>query len=133
MDDYDAPAYELWVQRGNVVTTQTLESAPWDTHPNDLRKRVAPDGPYDQSWAGIQKVNPVAGVGIHYAQFAWSPLRSQRANYGNILKNNPTPTFFGSGPAVQVPQQQANLDAYQASANRQPGLLQSILRRFTGG
>ena len=126
----DQSAQEYWGAAGMEVVTETLYPMQIDIHPNDLRKRIPPDGPLSQEWAGVQKVNPIAGVGTRFAELDYSPLTSSRLRTGTVNLNNPVPDFYGSGPVPVFEQEQATLDSYGGTP--QQGLLRTLLGRLTG-
>ena len=127
---HDDTASEYWSQAGMIITDRPYAQMAINIHPNDLKRRVPPGGPLSQSWQGIQKSNPIAGVGHHFMELSYNPLQSERLMYGVINRNNPTPSFFGSGPAPSAAQQQMALDQY---ANpKAPSVVRSILSRLMG-
>lgn len=124
----------LNAQRGNVWTDNGFAS---DTVPNRLPNgkpnplildhyrdqygRVFPDGPYDMSWQGIQKINPIAALSIG-KQVLPNPLQRARLTLTSIQKTNMTSHSIGAGTALAAfNEQQAML-----AASARPSLMSSI-------
>jgi hypothetical protein len=132
-----ALAQQLWEQRGMAVTKTAYTSAPIQTHPNDLYKRVAPDGQYDQVWAGVQKTNALATVGTRLAYLEYNPMQSNALGYPTIQKNG----WQAVGPGSYTAQlnQQQSMTEYSNAAQSPPllglitGRLGSLFRRTNGG
>lgn len=121
------PGLRWWRDRGVIITKQTLRSAQWQTHPNDIRIRVVPDGPYTQAWEGVQKVNPLAYVGTHY-QPVLNPLQTGRMTLPTINQNNPIPSFFGTGPITQ----RQLVNSQQTPGTPSIGFWQGLLAKLRG-
>lgn len=117
------PATEVADESGMKALRYTKRSAPIIIHPNDLYNRVAPDGPYDVAWQGVQKLNAITQVAINRPTIE-NPLTSTRMYRpnGNILLNGAAPV--GDGPAIYAEENQGT--AYE----EQPGLLASIFARL---
>lgn len=113
----------LNAQRGNVWTSNGFESG---TAPNrlsakpdpmvldhyrDRYARVYPDGPYDRSWQGVQRINPIAALSIG-KQVLNNPLQTARMRLTSIQRDNMTAHSIGAGTALAaVNEQQAALAA----------------------
>ena len=130
----------LNAQRGNVWTNNGWGS---DTHPNaipngkpnplirtnfqDQYARVFPDGPYDRSWQGVQKINPIAALSVG-KQVMPNPYQRVRMRVPNINTNNPTSHSIGAGTALAAfNQQQAAL-----AAQARPSLVDTLVGKLRG-
>jgi hypothetical protein len=131
----------LNAQRGNVWTNDGYGS---DTTPNHLPNgkpnpliltnhqdqygRVFPDGPYDRTWQGIQKINPVSSLSIG-KQALPNPLQNARMTLTSIQQTNPTSHSIGAGTALAAfNEQQATL-----ASTARPSLLSTIASKLRGG
>lgn len=130
----------LNAQRGNVWTRNGWAS---DTQPNaipngkpnpliltgyqDQYARVFPDGPYDRSWQGIQKINPIASLSIG-KQMMPNPYQRVRMRVPTINTNNPTSHSIGAGTALAAFNEQQAAIAAQA----RPSLLSTLAGKLRG-
>ena len=97
------------------------------TNYRDQYVRVFPDGPYDRSWQGIQKENPVAALSIG-KQAIPSPLQSNRMRVSHINLTNHTSHSIGAGPALAA----FNENQAQLAAAARPSLLSTIASKIRG-
>lgn len=136
----DRQGEELNRQRGNVWVNNGYES---DVHPDvlpnghpnplllvhyrDQYARVPPDGPFDRSWQGIQKINPIASLSIG-RQVMPNPYQRNRMAVPHINLVNKTSHSIGAGTALAAfNEQQAEL-----AANARPSLLSTIASKLRG-
>lgn len=91
--------------------------------------RVAPDGPFDQAWQGVQKMNAVARVGTHYQDIP-NPLQTNRMHIPRVMRNNPGAFSIGGGPLSYTASQSEAANPYNlAPANPTlSGVLKSRLK-----
>lgn len=131
----------LNAQRGNVWTDDGFMSGTMpNTLPNgkpnplildhyrDAYGRVFPDGPYDKSWQGIQKINPVAALSIG-KQVMPNPLQRARLTLTSIQKTNMTSHSIGAGTALAA----FNEQQAQLAAAARPSLMSTVLSKLRGG
>lgn len=131
----------LNAQRGNVWTDNGYASdvAPHvlpGGQPNpmllvnyrDQYARVFPDGPYDRSWQGIQKENPIACLSVGKMAIP-NPLQRNRMHVPTINKQNYTSHSIGAGTALAA----YNSQQAQLAAQARPSLVQTVLGRLRGG
>jgi hypothetical protein len=115
-------------ERGTIWTNVGYQSMPIVIHPNDEYIRVFPDGPYDQAWQGVQKVDPIADVDTTYMEIP-NPYYNEMELLPRVQYVNPTSVSVGAGPAViEGWEEQDEL----AMAGSQPGLLATIMSRLRG-
>lgn len=119
-------------QRGNVWTDNGYASdtqlPPWLlTNYRDRYRRVFPDGPYDRSWQGVQKINPIASLSVG-RQAIPNPLHRNALRVQRTLWNNPTSHSVGAGTALAAYNQQQEALAAQA----RPSVLKTIVGRLRG-
>lgn len=121
---------DFYRERGNVWEDVAYATSPVITHPNDIYLRVNPDGPFDMSWQGVQKINPIAELS-RSSQWATipNPLQRQALHVSHLQKDTVAHRSIGAGTALAA----ANQEAYDRSAIPQPGLLATILGRLRGG
>lgn len=130
----------LNAQRGNVWVKNGYESdtvpdvLPND-HPNplildhyrDQYARVPPDGPYDRTWQGVQKDNPIATLSIG-RQVMPNPYHRNRMRVPHIGQTNFTSHSIGAGTALAAfNEQQAAL-----AASVRPSIMSTLLSRLRG-
>lgn len=130
----------LNAQRGNVWTNGGWGS---DTQPNaipngkpnplirtnfqDQYARVFPDGPYDRSWQGVQKINPIASLSVG-KQVMPNPYHRVRMRVPTINNINPTSHSIGAGTALAAfNEQQAAL-----AAQARPSLMSTLVGKLRG-
>lgn len=135
----DQQGANLNAQRGNMWTNDGYASDstpdPLNPHPIPWRftayreqyRRVFPDGPYDRSWQGVQKENPIAALSVGKMAIP-NPLQRQRMHVPTINKTNFTSHSIGAGTALAAYNQQQQ----QLAAQARPPLLQTILGRLRG-
>lgn len=127
-------------QRGNIYTNNGYQSdvvpnvLP-DNKPNpmllvnfrDQYARVFPDGPYDRTWSGVQKNNPIAALSIG-KQAMPNPLQRNRARVTHINQTNFTSHSIGAGTALAAFNEQ---QAAIAAAAR-PSLMSTVMSKLRG-
>lgn len=97
------------------------------TNVQDQYARVFPDGPYDRSWQGVQKINPVAAMSVG-KQVIPNPYTRNRMRVPTINNRNPTSHSIGAGTALAAfNQQQAAL-----AATARPSLLSTLAGKLRG-
>lgn len=129
-------------QRGNVYTDRggyQSDAAP-PTLPNgkpnpmllvnyrDQYGRVFPDGPYDRSWQGVQKINPIAALSVGL-QAMPNPLQRNRMRVTHINKTNMTSHSIGAGTSLAA----FNEQQAQLAAAARPSLMSTIVTKLRGG
>lgn len=125
----NAQVEQFYRERGNVWEDVAYSTSTDITHPNDRYLRVFPDGTFDRSWQGVQKINPIARAARGY-QWATipNPLQTTRLRTGHLQKETAAHRSVGAGTALA----EANTEAYERQAIPQAGLLATILGRLRG-
>ena len=128
----DPATLPLNQQRGNVWTdngyADDLNLPPYLlVNYRDRYRRVFPDGPYDRSWQGVQKINPISALSVG-RQAIPNPLQSQSLRIPRTNWNNPTSHSIGAGTALAAYNVQQEALAQQV----RPGILSTIVGRLRG-
>lgn len=122
-------------ERGRIATRIGYRSFPWNTHPDDIRLRVPPSGPYSQAWQGVQRRNEISRVGTRrasmYGTFDVNPMQTAREQTPRIGYQNWAAYSFGGGPVIADSMDQATQD-YWANQAPQASWLSTFLRRLRG-
>lgn len=123
----------LWVDNGYV--SDVVPSPIPNGKPNpmllvnyrDQYARVFPDGPFDMSWDGIQKINPIAALSVGKMVIP-NPLFRNRMRLPVINRSNPTSHSIGAGTALAA----FNEQQAQLAASVRPSLFSQVFSRLRG-
>jgi hypothetical protein len=93
----------------------------------DQYARVFPDGPYDRTWQGVQKNNPIACLSIG-KQVMPNPLQRNRMRVTHVNKTNFTSHSIGAGTALAA----FNEQQAQLAVNARPSLMSTVMSKLRG-
>lgn len=124
----------VWVDNGYVSDTVPNPLPTGKPNPmlltnyRDQYARVFPDGTYDRSWQGIQRINPIAALSIG-RQVLPDPYKRNRMRVSHINLTNHTSHSIGAGTALAAfNEQQAAL-----ATDVRPSLMSSIVSKLRRG